>query len=98
MTDSRQKPDHFPYKMLELYQAEGCGYSQKVRKALTALGVSYVIHNPRTAAGETRNEQSHDQLLSLGGENQIPFLVDHHRGVTMYESDDIVDYLNTRYG
>lgn len=29
--------------MLELYQAEGCGYSQKVRETLTALGVSYVI-------------------------------------------------------
>jgi glutaredoxin len=39
--------------MLELYQAEGCGYSAKVREALTELGVSYVIHNPRSAAGET---------------------------------------------
>ncbi len=42
--------------MLELFQAEDCGYSQKVRETLTDLGVSYVIHNPRTAAGETRNE------------------------------------------
>nr|WP_253805912.1 glutathione S-transferase N-terminal domain-containing protein [Haloferax sp. Q22] len=98
MTDSRQKPDHFLYKMLELYQAEGCGYSQTVREALTDLGVSYVIHNPRTAAGETRNDQTHDELVTLGGQDQIPFLVDHQRGVTMYESDDIVDYLNTHYG
>lgn len=52
--------------MLELYQAEGCGYSQKVRETLTALGVSYVIHNPQTAAGETRNEQTHDELCTLG--------------------------------
>lgn len=84
--------------MLELYQAEGCQYSAKVRETLTDLGVSYVVHNPRSAASETRNEQTHDQLLSLGGENQIPFLVDHHRGVTMYESDDIVDYLEDHYG
>lgn len=84
--------------MLELYQAEGCSYSRTVREMLTDLGVSYVVHNPRTAAGETRNEQTHDQLLSLGGENQIPFLVDHQRGVTMYESDDIVDYLEDHYG
>ncbi|MDS0296746.1 MULTISPECIES: glutathione S-transferase N-terminal domain-containing protein [Halobacteriales] len=83
--------------MLELYQAEGCGYSAKVREALTELGVSYVIHNPRSAAGETRNEQTHDHLRALGGEDQIPFLVDRERDVTMYESDDIVEYLQEHY-
>ena len=83
--------------MLELFQAEDCGYSQKVRENLTDLGVSYVIHNPRTAAGETRNEQIHTELQTLGGKDQIPFLVDHQRGVTMYESDNIIDYLETHY-
>jgi glutathione S-transferase len=83
--------------MLELYQAEGCQYSAKVRETLTDFGVSYVVHNPRSAAGETRNEQTHDQLQTLGGENQIPFLVDHQRGVMMYESDDIVAYLEEHY-
>ncbi|MFB6302601.1 MAG: glutathione S-transferase N-terminal domain-containing protein [Haloferacaceae archaeon] len=83
--------------MLELYQAEGCDYSRKVRETLTALGRSYVIHNPRTARGEVRNEQTHDELLALGGDDQIPFLIDHHRGVTMYESDDIVAYLEEHY-
>lgn len=83
--------------MLELYQAEGCGYSRTVRETLTDLGVSYVVHNPRTARGEVRNEQTHDQLLELGGEDQIPFLVDHRSGVAMYESDDIVAYLEERY-
>ena len=83
--------------MLELYQAEGCQYSAKVRETLTDFGVSYVVHNPRSAAGETRNEPTHDQLQTLGGENQIPFLVDHQRGVMMYESDDIVAYLEEHY-
>jgi len=83
--------------MLELYQAEGCRYSAKVRETLTELGVSYVIHNPRSAAGETRNEQTHAQLRTLGSEDQIPFLVDHERDVTMYESDDIVEYLQEHY-
>lgn len=83
--------------MLELYQAEGCGYSQTVRETLTTLGVSYVIHNPRSTAGEIRNEQTHDELPTVGGQDQIPFLVDHQRDVTMYESDDIVDYLETHY-
>lgn len=83
--------------MLELYQAEGCDYSAKVRETLTDLGISYVVHNPRTAPGETRNEQTHDQLRTIGGEDQIPFLVDHQRGVTMYESDEIVEYLEAHY-
>ena len=83
--------------MLELYQAEGCGYSAKVREAEIGQGLSYIIHNPRSAAGETRNEQTHDQLRTLGGDDQIPFLVDHQRGVTMYESDDIVAYPEEHY-
>lgn len=83
--------------MLELYQAEGCGYSEKVRETLTDLGVSDVVHNPRTAAGETRNVMTHEELVTMGGENQIPFLVDHHRGVKMYESDKIIDYLEQHY-
>ena len=83
--------------MLELYQAEDCGYSETARETLTALSVSCVIHNPRTAAGETRNEQTHEELTELGGRNQIPFLVDHQRGVSMYESDAIVEYLEENY-
>lgn len=83
--------------MLELYQAEGCGYSEKVRGTLTELGVSYVVHNPRTARGEIRNQQTHDQLLELGGEDQIPFLVDHRREVVLYDSDDIVAYLEDSF-
>ncbi|WP_435197669.1 glutathione S-transferase N-terminal domain-containing protein [Natronomonas sp. EA1] len=83
--------------MLELYQAEGCPYSEKARQKLSELGVSYIIHNPRTHDGETLNKQTHDELLALGGEDQIPFLVDHQRQETMYESDDIVEYLEEHY-
>jgi glutathione S-transferase len=83
--------------MLELYQAEGCPYSEKARKKLTELGLSYVAHNPRSHNGETLNDQTQDELLAIGGEDQIPFLVDHRRGVTLYESDDIVEYLDEYY-
>lgn len=83
--------------VLELYQAEGCPYSSEVRETLTELGLSCVIHNPRTADGEQRNEQTLEELVDVGGEDQIPFLVDHHRGETLYETDDIVEYLETHY-
>ncbi|MFB6359987.1 MAG: glutathione S-transferase N-terminal domain-containing protein [Halobacteriales archaeon] len=84
--------------MLELYQAEGCPYSQKVRRTLTDLGITYITHNPRLHGGEVKNEQTQDELVTLGGEDQIPFLVDHQREVTMYESDEIISYLQEHYG
>lgn len=84
--------------MLELFQAEDCPYCQKVRTTLTELGVSYVIHNPRTATkDDTRNEQTQDELVALGGKDQLPFLVDHARGITLYESGDIIEYLEQHY-
>lgn len=84
--------------MLELYQAEGCPHSEKVREKLTDLGVSYVIHNPRTHGGEVRNKVSQRAMRELGGKDQIPFLVDTDREKSIYESDDIVDYLEEQYG
>lgn len=85
--------------MLQLYQSEGCPYCAKVRETLSELGVSYVIHNPRLPGdqgGEVTNELTHDELMA-GGEDQIPYLVDSERGETLYESDDIVEYLETHY-
>ena len=87
--------------MLELYQAEGCPHSEKVRRTLTDLGASYVIHNPRRPGhegGDVLNEQVRDELVAVGGEDGIPFLVDHARGETLYESEDIVEYLEEHYG
>ena len=40
---------------------------------------------------------THDELVA-GGEDQIPYLVDTDRGVTMYESDESVEYLDEHYG
>lgn len=83
--------------MLELYQAEDCPYSEKVREKLMELGVSYVNHNPRTAGGTTRNQQTLEEMETLGGKDEIPFLVDHQHGVERHETDDIIDYLEERY-
>ena len=33
------------------------------------------------------------ELLEKGGDNKVPFLVDTEKGVSMYESNDIIDYL-----
>jgi len=87
--------------VLELYQAESCPYSKRVRETLTELGVSYVIHNPRLPGGQggdVLNDQVHEEMVAVGGQDSIPFLVDHARGETHYESADIVEYLEEYYG
>lgn len=86
--------------MLELYQAESCPHSAEVREKLTELGCSYVVHNPRLPGdegGDVRNEQTHRVLTELG-DDQIPFLVDTERNEALSESEEIVDYLEERYG
>lgn len=81
--------------MPERYQSEGCPYCATVREKLSELGISYVIHNPRLPGGrgsDVTSEVTREELTA-GGEDQIPYLVDTERGVTMYESDDVVQYL-----
>lgn len=86
--------------MLELYQAEDCPFSQKVRKKLTELGVSYIIHNPRLPGGQggdILNQQTYNEMKAIGKKDQIPFLVDHQLEETVYESDEIIEYLEEHY-
>lgn len=85
--------------MLELYQSEGCPHCATVRQKLSELGVSYVSHNPRLpgdVGGDVTNDVTYDELTA-GGADQIPYLVDTARNVTMYESGDIVEYLDEHY-
>jgi len=86
--------------MLELYQAEGCPHSAKVRETMTDLGLSAVVHNPRrpgNEGGDVLNEQVQSEMEAVAGDDQIPFLVDHQHGETLLWSDDIVEYLEDRY-
>ncbi len=86
---------------LELYQAEGCPHCRKVRRFCTHEGISVVLHSPRTAGspvtgGTVTDEDRHGDLTSHG-QDQIPLLVDHDRNVALYESDDIVAYLDEHH-
>lgn len=86
---------------LELYQFEGCPYCSKVRKKMSELGLSYVSHTPREGS-EIKNQERYDELMDLGGQDQVPFLVARDEAgdvvETMYESDDINDWLDNEFG
>jgi len=82
-----------PEKPLELYDFEGCPYCRKVREALTALDLEAVVHP--CPKGGTRFRET---VIAAGGKAQFPYLVDPNTGTAMYESNDIVEYLFSRYG
>ncbi|WP_276260378.1 glutathione S-transferase N-terminal domain-containing protein [Haloglomus litoreum] len=86
---------------LVLYQAEDCPHCRKVRRLCTRNGISYTCHNPRTAGtmftdGTVTNRDRHTELEGYG-QDQVPLLVDRERGESLYESDDIVAYLEEHY-
>jgi glutathione S-transferase len=81
-----------PKQTLELYDYEGCPFCRKVREALTELDLDYIARP--VAHGSPRRKL----LKSLGGKVQVPYLVDPNTGTRMYESNDIVAYLDATYG
>ena len=87
--------------MIELYQAENCPWCVVVRDRLMELGLSYISHNPRLTAsrgGIIQNQIAHRKMVDIGGNDQIPFLVDNSTKTFLYESSAIVEYLDKNYG
>lgn len=82
-----------PDPMLVLYDMEGCPYCRLVREALTELDLDVLVKPCPKGGARFRAE-----LQALGGKIQFPCLIDAGKGVRLYESLDIVDYLYTAYG
>jgi len=77
--------------MLILFHKEECPFCLKVRQFMSDHHISYTsVVSPKGAA-------SRKILMQLGGKEQVPFLVDVDRGAMMYESDDIIEYLQKNY-
>ena len=76
--------------MLELYQAEWCPYSHRVRERLTELGIDFVAHQvePRPTDRTSMRERT--------GLDTIPVLV-LEDGSSVSDAEPIVAYLNEHY-
>ncbi|HNW25273.1 MAG TPA: glutathione S-transferase N-terminal domain-containing protein [Candidatus Gastranaerophilaceae bacterium] len=74
--------------MLLLYVLEGCPYCKKV---ITHLEEKNIEHRRL----DVNDPVNMDELLHLGREDQVPFLVDTEHNVKMYESDEIIQYIDT---
>jgi len=74
-----------------LYQLDGCPYCEKVADRLDELGVEY-----ETAWVEALHSQR-DEVKRVSGQRAVPVLVDEDRGVTMAESDRILEFVERSY-
>lgn len=83
-------PARVPERPLELFEFEGCPFCRKVRDALTELDLGYISR----AAGKGGDRS---RLVAKGGKEQVPLLVDPNTGVSLYESEDIIEHLHRTY-
>ncbi len=77
--------------MLTLYFKPTCPFCQRVLGEAEDLGVKFDLKDI-SADPALANE-----LIERGGKRMVPYLVDSDRNVGMYESGDIVTYLQEHY-
>jgi glutathione S-transferase len=78
--------------MLNLYYKPTCPYCVRVLTANETIKAPLTLLNVSAATGAM------EALMDKGGKTQVPFLEDTDRGVSMYESNDIITYLSEHYG
>ena len=86
------RPARAPEKPLELWSFEASPFCRLAREALCSLELPYVLHN--VAKGSTGREA----FVARSGKMMVPYLVDPNTGRSMFESADIVRYLDETYG
>jgi glutathione S-transferase len=85
------KPTKKPEKLLELWSFEASPYCRIAREVLTSLELPYILHN--VAKGSSKRAA----YIERSGKMQVPYLVDPNTGTSMFESAEIVRYLESTY-
>jgi glutathione S-transferase len=88
---ARYRRARAPEVPLELYSFEASPFCRIVREALCALEIPYLLHN--VGKGSPRREA----FVARSGRMMVPYLVDPNTGIEMFESADIVRYLEASY-
>jgi glutaredoxin len=91
-TESDQEKINEEVKSIKLYQFYACPFCIKTRRAIKRLNLPIEMRNAQS--GQYRAE-----LLAGGGEVKVPCLkIESDEGVQwMYESADIIQYLEKRF-
>lgn len=86
------RPATIPEKPLALWSYEASPFCRLVREVLCELTLPYQLHNVgKGGAGRPA-------FVALSGRMRVPYLVDPNTGAAMFESADIVAYLEKTYG
>lgn len=110
----RARPSRAPDELLELWSFESSPFCRLVRERLSELELPYILRQvPKEQASDLGTSGFRiggvkqwkpvpggirEELIARGGTSQVPFLVDANTGEQMYESADILDYLDAAYG
>ena len=76
---------------ITLYELDGCPYCVNVAERLDELGVEY------ESVWVPKRHSEREEVKRISGQRQVPVLVDDDRGLTMPESERIIEYLNATY-
>lgn len=74
--------------MLLLYKMEGCPFCEKVLKHLEEKSLEF-------RSLDISDPVNLDELLHLGEKEQVPFLVDTDHNAKLFESEEIIQYVDT---
>jgi glutathione S-transferase len=88
---TRYRAARAPERPLELWSFEASPFCRIAREALCELELPYLLHN--VAKGSAAREA----FVARSGKMMVPYLVDPNTGAAMFESADIVRYLDATY-
>jgi len=77
---------------ITFYRLQACPFCERVTRTLQELGLEY-----RSRFVEPLHSKR-DVVKRVAGVRTVPVIVDENTGVTMAESANIVDYLESTYG
>jgi glutathione S-transferase len=89
---TRREPSVAPGKPLELYSFEASPFCRIVREKLCSLEIPYLLHNV------AKGSPGRHAFVERTGKMMVPYLADPNTGIGMFESADIVRYLDETYG
>jgi glutathione S-transferase len=84
-------PSREPAQPLELFSYEASPFCRIVREALCSLEIPYLLHNVASKS------PSRDSFVKRSGTMMVPWISDPNTGTELFESADIVRYLEETY-
>jgi glutathione S-transferase len=87
----KARPARAPEKPLELWSFDASPFCRFARETLCELSLPYHLHNVG------KGSPSRPAFVALSGRMMVPFLRDPNTGVSLFESADIVAYLEKTY-